>query len=121
MQFYTTRRYVDINGKSVSELAKYYEPEMARKIVDFNLTTSKSTDTPVFRQLTDDLLMKLLESGRIPLEIFLKNCSIPGAEKIQAELKTFSEQAAAGRSTPTGYKCYNRQPSKTPTPKRWIC
>lgn len=66
MQFYTTRRYVDINGKSVSELAKYYEPEMARKIVDFNLTTSKSTDTPVFRQLTDDLLMKLLESGRIP-------------------------------------------------------
>lgn len=100
MQFYTTRRYVDINGKSVSDLAKYYEPEMARKIVDFNLTTSKSTDTPVFRQMTDDLLMRLLESGRIPLEIFLNNCSIPGAEKIQAELKTFSEQVAEGQIDP---------------------
>lgn len=100
MQFYTSRRYVDINGKSVSELAKYYEPEMAQKIVDFNLTTSKSTDTPVFRQMTDDLLMRLLESGRIPLEIFLNNCSIPGAEKIQAEIKTFNEQAAVGQIDP---------------------
>lgn len=100
MQFYTTRRYVDINGKAVGEQAKYYEPEMARKIIDFNLTASKSTDTPVFRQMTDDLLMKLLESGRIPLEIFLNNCSIPGAEKLQAELKSFNEQAAAGQVDP---------------------
>ncbi len=100
MQFYTTRRYVGINGKAVGPLAKYYEPEMAQKIVDFNLTASKSTDTPVFRQMTDDLLMKLLESGRIPLEIFLNNCSIPGADKLQAELKTFNEQAAAGQVDP---------------------
>lgn len=100
MQYYTTRRYVGINGKAVGPLAKYYEPEMAEKIVDFNLTASKSTDTPVFRQMTDDLLMKLLESGRIPLEIFLNNCSIPGADKLQAELKTFNEQAAAGQVDP---------------------
>lgn len=117
MQFYTTRRYVDINGKSVSELAKYYEPEMARKIVDFNLTTSKSTDTPVFRQLTDDLLMKLLESGRIPLEIFLKNCSIPGAEKIQAELKTFSEQAAAGQIDPDRLQMLQQAAQQNADPK----
>lgn len=100
MQFYTTRRYVDTNGKAISEQAKFYEPEMARKIVDFNLTASKSTDTPVFRQMTDDLLMKLLEGGRIPLEIFLNNCSIPGAEKLLAELKLFNDQAAAGQIDP---------------------
>ena len=117
MQSDTTRRYVDINGKSVSELAKYYEPEMARKIVDFNLTTSKSTDTPVFRQLTDDLLMKLLESGRIPLEIFLKNCSIPGAEKIQAELKTFSEQAAAGQIDPDRLQMLQQAAQQNADPK----
>ena len=90
---------------------------MARKIVDFTLTTSKSTDTPVFRQLTDDLLMKLLESGRIPLEIFLKNCSIPGAEKIQAELKTFSEQAAAGQIDPDRLQMLQQAAQQNADPK----
>ena len=66
--------------------------EMAQKIEDFNLTAAKSNDTPVFRQMTDDLLMKLLESGRIPLEIFLNNCSLPGADKLLAEVKSFKDR-----------------------------
>lgn len=117
MQFYTTRRYVGINGKAVGPLAKYYEPEMAQKIVDFNLTASKSTDTPVFRQMTDDLLMKLLESGRIPLEIFLNNCSIPGADKLQAELKTFNEQAAAGQVNPDQLAALQQTAQQNADPK----
>lgn len=100
MQYYTTRRYIDTNGKTAGEMAKFYEPEMAQKIEDFNLTAAKSNDTPVFRQMTDDLLMKLLESGRIPLEIFLNNCSLPGADKLLAEVKSFNEQAAAGQIDP---------------------
>ena len=100
MQYYTTRRYIGTNGKTAGEMAKFYEPEMAQKIEDFNLTAAKSNDTPVFRQMTDDLLMKLLESGRIPLEIFLNNCSLPGADKLLAEVKSFNEQAAAGQVDP---------------------
>lgn len=100
MQYYTTRRYIGTNGKAVGALAKFYEPEMAQKIEDFNLTAAKSNDTPVFRQMTDDLLMKLLESGRIPLEIFLNNCSLPGADKLLSEVKSFNEQAAAGQIDP---------------------
>ena len=100
MQYYTTRRYIGPNGKTAGEMAKFYEPEMAQKIEDFNLTAAKSNDTPVFRQMTDDLLMKLLESGRIPLEIFLNNCSLPGADKLLAEVKSFNEQAAAGQIDP---------------------
>lgn len=100
MQYYTTRRYIGTNGKTAGEMAKFYEPEMAQKIEDFNLTAAKSNDTPVFRQMTDDLLMKLLESGRIPLEIFLNNCSLPGADKLLAEVKSFNEQAAAGQIDP---------------------
>ena len=100
MQYYTTRRYIGTNGKTAGEMAKFYEPEMAQKIEDFNLTAAKSNDTPVFRQMTDDLLMKLLESGRIPLEIFLNNCSLPGADKLLAEGKSFNEQAAAGQIDP---------------------
>lgn len=100
MQYYTTRRYIGTNGKTAGEMAKFYEPEMAQKIEDFNLTAAKSNDTPVFRQMTDDLLMKLLESGRILLEIFLNNCSLPGADKLLAEVKSFNEQAAAGQIDP---------------------
>lgn len=100
MQYYTTRQYIGTNGKTAGEMAKFYEPEMAQKIEDFNLTAAKSNDTPVFRQMTDDLLMKLLESGRIPLEIFLNNCSLPGADKLLAEVKSFNEQAAAGQIDP---------------------
>lgn len=100
MQYYTTRRYIGTNGKTAGEMAKFYEPEMAQKIEDFNLTAAKSNDTPVFRQMTDDLLMKLLESGRIPLVIFLNNCSLPGADKLLAEVKSFNEQAAAGQIDP---------------------
>ena len=100
IQYYTTRRYIGTNGKTAGEMAKFYEPEMAQKIEDFNLTAAKSNDTPVFRQMTDDLLMKLLESGRIPLEIFLNNCSLPGADKLLAEVKSFNEQAAAGQIDP---------------------
>lgn len=100
MQYYTTRRYIGTNGKTAGEMAKFYEPEMAQKIEDFNLTAAKSNDTPVFRQMTDDLLMKLLESGRIPLEIFLNNCSLPGADKLLAEVKSFNEQAAASQIDP---------------------
>lgn len=100
MQYYTTRRYIGTNGKTAGEMAKFYEPEMAQKIEDFNLAAAKSNDTPVFRQMTDDLLMKLLESGRIPLEIFLNNCSLPGADKLLAEVKSFNEQAAAGQIDP---------------------
>ena len=100
MQYYTTRRYIGTNGKTAGEMAKFYEPEMAQKIEDFTLTAAKSNDTPVFRQMTDDLLMKLLESGRIPLEIFLNNCSLPGADKLLAEVKSFNEQAAAGQIDP---------------------
>lgn len=100
MQYYTTRRYIGTNGKTAGEMAKFYEPEMAQKIEDFNLTAAKSNDTLVFRQMTDDLLMKLLESGRIPLEIFLNNCSLPGADKLLAEVKSFNEQAAAGQIDP---------------------
>src|SRR5699024_4301435 len=51
MQYYTTRRYIGTNGKAVGALAKFYEPEMAQKIEDFNLTAAKSNDTPVFRQM----------------------------------------------------------------------
>lgn len=100
MQYYTTRRYVCLNGAAYSETARYYEPEMARQIEEFNLVASKSNDTPVFRQMTDEVLMRLLEAGQIPIEVFLSNTSLPFGEKLLNDLKTLKEQAAAGQVDP---------------------
>ena len=91
MQYYTERRYVDIAGKSYTETAKYYDPDMARKITDFNFVVSQSSDTPVFRQIADDMLLGLLQSGQIPLEIYLNNTSMPFAQKLLSDLKQAQE------------------------------
>lgn len=100
MQYYDEKRYVDVNGDAYMDAAKFYEPELARKVVDFNLTTSQSMNTPVFRQMADEMLMKLLETNRIPLNVFLDNASIPGAAKLKSDLEAFEQQAAGGGVDP---------------------
>lgn len=100
MQFYTDRRYVDISGRSYQDLAKYYDPQMASKIVDFNLIVSQSVDTPVFRQMYDDLMMDFLKNQFIDFETFLDNCSLPFAEKLKSDIKTKREQNQGAELTP---------------------
>ena len=101
MQYTDERRYIDLNGRAYDRAARYYEPEMVRKIIDFNLTVKKSNDTPVYRQMADELLLELLKAGQIPLEIFLSNTSsLPFADKLLADMKALKEQAAAGQINP---------------------
>ena len=73
---------------------------MARKIIDFNLVVTQSTDTPVFRAATDDMLMQLFQAGAIPLELFLDNTSMPFAEKLKNDLKQLKEQTMKGQVDP---------------------
>lgn len=117
MQFINAPRYIDINGKAYDQTAKYYEPEMARKIVDFNLITSKSKDTPVFRQMADDMLMKLLEAGQIPIEILLSNASIPFADKLLKDMKILKEQATAGQLDPAMVENMQQQAAQNVAPR----
>lgn len=117
MQYYTTRRYLTIGGKAYDKVAQVYEPDMAQRIVDFNLHASKSTDTPVFRQIADDMLLELLKAGQIPLEIFLNNSSLPFAEKLLADIKTFKEQATAGQIDPAQAASLQRQAEQNADPQ----
>ncbi|WP_300726184.1 hypothetical protein [uncultured Rikenella sp.] len=101
MQYYTDRRHVDISGRAYSETARFYDPRMAEKIVDFNLVVTQSTDTPVFRAAMDDMLLQLFQTGAIPLEMFLDNTSMPFAEKLKSDLKQLREQAQQGQMDPS--------------------
>lgn len=92
MQYYTTPRYVDINGRAVQETAKYYEPSVRKYIVDFNMVVSNTTDTPVFRQIQDNLLTDLLKNGLITIDMFLENTSMPFAKRLKEQIKSMQEQ-----------------------------
>ena len=92
MQYYTDKRYVDIAGRAYNETARYYDPEMAKQIIDFNVRVRQSTDTPVFRQMTENMLMEFVKSGLIPLDVYLDNSSMPFADKLAASIKNKQQQ-----------------------------
>lgn len=100
MQYYTDRRHVDLSGKAYDDIAKFYEPQMAQKIIDFNLVVSQSNDTPVFRQVIDDALMGFLDKQLISFEMFLDNTSLPFANKLKADLQKAQEQQNAQQPSP---------------------
>lgn len=100
MQYYTDRRHVDVSGDAYSETARFYDPLMAQKIVDFNLVVTQSSNTPVFRAAMDDMLLQLFQAGAIPLEMFLDNTSMPFADKLKSDLQQLKDQAQQGQSDP---------------------
>lgn len=96
MQYYTTKRHVDASGQNYNKEAIYYEPKMAEKIVDWNIIITEATDTPVFRQLGDDLLRYLFEANAINVEMLLENTSAPFAQKLLAQVRSAQQQAQQG-------------------------
>lgn len=96
MQYYTTKRHVDISGKAYDKTAVYYEPKVIDKIVDWNVVISEGADTPVFRQLHDEMLKYLFDAGAINVEMLLENSSAPFAKKLLAQVRSARQQAEQG-------------------------
>lgn len=87
MQYYNEPRQIAFGLNSGETKNSKYEPQMIKEIESFNLVTSQSIDTPVYREIYDTILMGMLERNHIPIDIFLDNCSLPFAEKILMQLK----------------------------------
>lgn len=98
-QYYREKRYLAISGSKYSEEANMYEPDAVRDL-DFDLVISQSIDTPVFRQLGDELLMKLFELQAIPVELFLENTSMPMAQNLLQSLESYKEKMQSGGGVP---------------------
>jgi Rod binding domain-containing protein len=95
-QFYNEKRYLAINGRSVNEQSKIYDPEMAKGI-DFDIVVTQGTDTPVYRQLIDNTLLELLRGGLIDLKMYLGQTSLPFADKLLQAVTQREEMAAQGQ------------------------
>lgn len=94
-QFYKDKRYLAINGRSVNQESKLYDPELVKNI-DFDVVIAQGTDTPVYRQLIDDTLMELLRNQLIDLEMFLEHTSLPFADKLLEAVRQRKELAMEG-------------------------
>jgi hypothetical protein len=97
MQYYTTKRHVDISGQTYNDTAIYYDPSVIDKIVDWNVVVTEATDTPVFRQFSDDMLWRLFEAKAINVELLLENTSAPFAQKLLAQIRSAQQQMENGQ------------------------
>lgn len=97
MQYYTTKRHVDISGQVYNKTAIYYEPQVVDKIIDWNIVVAEGADTPVFRQMHDEMLKYLFDAGAINVELLLENSSAPFAKKLLAQVRTAQQQMQQGQ------------------------
>lgn len=94
-QFYKDKRYLAINGRAATQEEKIYDPNLVQDL-DWDMTIAQGMDTPVYRQLVDDMLFELLKGKLIDLEMYLEHTSMPFADKLLATVRTRMESLASG-------------------------
>lgn len=90
-QFYDEKKVINIAGKSGS---------IAKKVlnIEFDLSMEEITSTPVFRALSNDILMKLFEMNAITVEQLLEEGSFPFADSLLQSIRSQKAQMEQGMS-----------------------
>lgn len=99
IQFYDSKRYIITSGKSYAEAANTFDPELVESVTDMALIVGQAVNTPTFRQIIDDQLFKLLESGGIDIKMYLENSSLPYADRILDSIKKREEAMSNGNAS----------------------
>lgn len=89
-QFYDQKRMFNIVGRAGRMVE--YNPEKIRD-VQFDLSITESTATPVYRQLANDFLMQIWSSGQIDLEQLLATGDFPFGDELLQNIKVQKEAA----------------------------
>ena len=85
LQYYEDNRYFAIAGESDVETMEYLKEKVRDKL--FDLTLTQGVDTPAYKQLAEDTLMKLLSGQMIDVETYLENSSMPYSKSILESIK----------------------------------
>jgi len=97
-QYYDTKRVFNIAGKSGAQIE--YDPKKTRDI-EFDLSITESTSTPAYRQMANEFLMQIWQSGQISLQQLLEHGDFPFADELLQSLQSQQEQLEQGQ-TPDG-------------------
>jgi len=95
-QYFTEPMYLSVSGRDYSETAKMFIPEKIADI-EFDTVIANSADTPIHRQMQDNLLMQLLNTQQISIELFLENTTMPFAEKLLESIKREKDKIQQGQ------------------------
>lgn len=93
-QFYDQKRVFNIAGRSGAQIV--YDPMKIRD-VEFDLSIVESTSTPVYRQMANEFLMQIWQSGQINLEQLLEHGDFPFADELLQSIQTQKENMAQGQ------------------------
>ncbi len=85
-QFYKGERYLAIAGNVYAEQAAMYDSSRVQGL-DFDVKVTQGLDTPVYRQIMDDMLLNLMEKGAISVDLFLEHSTMPFADKLLQSIR----------------------------------
>lgn len=88
-QFYSADKIRYIAGRKAKLINSH--PEEVKDI-DFDLSISEGTNTPVFRQLANDFLMQIWGAGQISLEQLLEHGDFPFADDLLQSVRAQKEE-----------------------------
>lgn len=100
-QYYTDKRYFASSGSMVDPEKMVYDPERVRNL-EIELKVAPSMDTPVYRQIIDDMLFQLLQGQMIDIGMFLENSSLPFADRLLEQIRQRQQQMAQQGAIPGG-------------------
>ncbi len=91
-QYYQERRPLVVKGTGYAPEAKLFDPNMVKN-VEFDLVVTQGPDTPVYRQIIEDILTNLLQNQLIDLEMYLEHSSMPFADKLLETVRQKRQEA----------------------------
>ncbi len=94
-QFYDSKRILNIVGKNSGALIEY-DPDKISD-VEFDLSITESTNTPVYRSMANDFLMEIWKAGQIGIEQLLQCGDFPFADELLQSLQSQKEQMEQGQ------------------------
>lgn len=97
LQYYQEKRPMPSN-KSEYEVT-FYDPDVV-KGVDFDFILSQTMDTPIYRQLMDDTLWKMLEGQLIDIKMYLEHSTLPYADRLLNTIRQREQEMASQQQVP---------------------
>lgn len=90
-QYYDTDRIVSIVGRNGRKVV--FNPSKVKDI-EYDINISESQTSPVFRQVANEFLMQIWQSGQISLKTLLETGAFPFGDKLLSAVNSAEEQAA---------------------------
>ena len=87
-QYYDAPRFINSQGGKSMLL---YDPQIVRN-TEFELSIVESMSSPVYRMVTNEMLLNMLNSGHISIKELLENGAFPFADKLLQSINVREEQ-----------------------------